>query len=510
MSKSQYRSQGGWIQGLVQGANNTVVNIFETGFQALSNVLEPVVKSLVPESVKSRPESAEIHSQYLIKKERLEIEKRRLENEIISDERLIHLKEKELELKDWFFAEKLKIIKTCHIESVQLKWQELQSNWDNLRLPWLLNREETQKQLFRSDVNFWILLSPPKIICNVQEFDSLGIQIEKKLRSLINQHYLIGHLIYPVGCRKIFSEPIEDQQAIHAREILSPLPTLTLQSAITNEDIYITLTCPVDETSSSQHPHDNQIDLPEWNWKSIKKSLETAGTSNEESISFIKELIIAFHVIVSFYFIDLYCIQIYPYHDIRLFHFLDTCASPGVLNQWAKPFKSSLLKIQKNEIERAKRVAKEESGKSEIDSARSATEDVSPAGVAILVAVGLAALLGFCTQPLFRQYAVNEESSIRSPGHISSSDPSGGTGQPSQPGGIKNGQIVIITPIGGDCQPLRESPDQYSSKIGCINAGKELIAVSDELQSGWVRVHGSANGVGWVFWEGLSIRRHIE
>lgn len=84
---------------------------------------------------------------------------------------------------------------------------------------------------------------------------------------------------------------------------------------------------------------------------------------------------------------------------------------------------------------------------------------------------------------------------------------SGGGGSnygPSEPGGIIRSQRVIVTPQGGNCQPLRKEPDDSSENLGCIWEGTELVAISDELQSGWIRVRGSANGIGWVFHHGVS------
>ena len=72
-----------------------------------------------------------------------------------------------------------------------------------------------------------------------------------------------------------------------------------------------------------------------------------------------------------------------------------------------------------------------------------------------------------------------------------------------QPNGIRNRYRVVVSTQSGNCQPLREAPNEGSRKIGCVLNGKELITTSPELQSGWVRVKGSANGEGWMFYHGL-------
>jgi hypothetical protein len=80
----------------------------------------------------------------------------------------------------------------------------------------------------------------------------------------------------------------------------------------------------------------------------------------------------------------------------------------------------------------------------------------------------------------------------------------GGTYGPSQPGGIVRSQRIVVTPRTGNCQPLRIEPTDESDLIGCVYAGTELTAISDELQNGWIRVQGSANGSGWMYYLGLS------
>lgn len=81
----------------------------------------------------------------------------------------------------------------------------------------------------------------------------------------------------------------------------------------------------------------------------------------------------------------------------------------------------------------------------------------------------------------------------------------GGSGQPLQPGGIQAGSPLTVTPRGGNCQPLRLQPTNKSQIIGCVNSGTALTATSDELKSGWIRVTGSANGDGWIWYDGVSI-----
>ena len=494
MSEPTYSSEGGWIQGLVQGANNTVVNIFHSGFQALSNVLEPVFKSFIAESVGNDPSLVKIQDQYLVASEQLRLERERLKYEISASDRHLELREQELNLKSWFFSSKLKVIQNCHDEAVKLRLQELQSNWDIQHLPFLLSREETQKQFFQRSEKFWVLLSPSKIICEIQDFRSLDVQIENRLENFVNEYYLSEQIPFPVGCRKIFKEPLEKQQAIHARELLYPVPTLTLQSTITDDEFYITITCPASIDSSYRSSFENQVTLPAWNWESIKQRLELQGKSSRDSIRHIKELIVAFHIVISLYFFDLYCLQIDPYHDLKLLRFLSESAFSEALHQWGEPYKKSLLEFRESVRQKNQQVPAcdaadpQENTTDHASYSNSFVDDTGGCIAPIAGAVALAMFLGFCSQiPSGTNPSQTEQDIILPNNALSGAGRRNARGTPG---------IIVVPPEGVN---LRGTPN--GQIVGKLYDGNRIVAFESDDSNQWLRVEAQDGSSGWVWSE---------
>jgi hypothetical protein len=487
LTEPNYSTQGKWIHGLVQGANNTVINIFHTGFNALASILNPAFRSMIPESARNDSNLRQVQDQYLLKQEELRIARTHLNHKMRSSEQIIEierkkveLQEKELNLKQWFFRDKLEMIWNCQKETVQLKLQEFQVSWDNYRLPFLISRDETKNLLLQESYRFWILLAPPKILCDVQDFRSLDIQIEHRLDGLVSKYYRSSGISYPVGCRKIFSEPIEKIQAIHARELLAPIPTLVLHSVVTDQEVFMTVTCPSDKSSTSHNASGNQVSLPSWNWELIRDALEQQGQSSRESIRSIKELIIAFHLVLSIYFLDLYCLSLDPYHSPKLFDFLNESDVPEALNNWVAPYQNSLRQIQEGLRQQRKTIR----DNSDSAYAGNFTNDwgYSPF---IAIGVGIMFLFAMCSQ----QSPQTNGDNTGTQSFIDQRQSSQAT----------SARIEVPTSTGYEGANLRSVPkDGNKFIIGQVKNGEQVAAYEVSPNGQWRRVKLSDGRSGWV------------
>jgi hypothetical protein len=354
-----YKNSSTAINGLIQGAYNTVNNIFHTGYDAVGNVTK-VIQKLIPDTVKNNTSLIDDQKEYKTSLERIKIERERLKHQAETDakflefrEKEIQLQEKELQLKELFLDRKLSLIQKYHEENIQLKLQEFQNHWDVHHLPFILSREETQKLFFPKSYTFWILLSPPKIENNIPEFQSLCTQLEDRINSTIKKYYYLGaSRLYPIGFRQIFDRPIEKIQAVHARELLTPVPTLILSSVVTEREVYMTLTLPNSTHSNNTEIDDQQISFPSWDWEEIKASLESTGQDSKVSIHNIKELIAIIHTILAIYSCDIYCLNIDPYHAPKFYDFLQDSDVPEKFHEWVAPFKTSLQQLQESSIKK--------------------------------------------------------------------------------------------------------------------------------------------------------------
>lgn len=364
-----------------------------------------------------------------------------------------------------------------------MKCSQFQANWDNYHLPFLLSRDETQKFFSQRSDKFWILLAPPRIRCDVADFSSLDTQIEHRLEYLVNKHYLSNRIPYPVGCRKIFRDPIERIQAIHASELLAPIPTLVLHSVVTDQEVFITVTCPRSTDPNYQNSPDNQISLPSWNWELIKDSLEQQGQSDKESIRCIKELIIAFHIVIAIYFLDLYCLNLDPYHQPKLFDFLKESDFPEALMHWVKPYHDSLLQIQEDVRPRRTLETARNNSTSYSNYTHTYSDD---GGCSPIIAIGIVIVLLFA----FLGHNLSKSGSS-----VNTSDRGNNSQQRAKSGVIQNSRP------GKNAASLRVAPDQNSKAITKLLNGTSVVLGEVNSDGTWQKVTTKDGKSGWVWAE---------
>jgi len=412
----------GWMNCLFK-AHNTINNIFHLSFETISQKLDSFFRNTLPESIQNNSTLIEVQTQYssdleLINQQRLNLEQSRLEYTIDSTERLIwirqrqiQLQQEEIALKNRFFNQKMNLIKECHDENVRLKLQEIQANWDALNLPLIFSREEAVDFVYQRIGNFCILLAPPKVPSYIQQFQHLAGDIDHEISNAVEKLFTEGEIHYPIRFYNLFKREILPVEAIRIRDILSPVPTLILSSEITDREVRISVTYP--SSSDSNIPHisrDNQIRLEPWDWKVIKAELEAQEITPEDSLFNIRKLIAFFHKILAVYFSDLYCLSIDPYHNPKLFALLDEVNLPDILQTCVHPYRSSLSTIQLR-IQEAERRRLEEIERRRKESEIRYQEQVQASykttsyssgdenwSQIVGVGIGLMLLLGFCSQ----------------------------------------------------------------------------------------------------------------
>jgi hypothetical protein len=471
-----YNNSSTWINGLVQGANNTVTQIFHTGYEAVAS-LTNFIRHLIPDSVQRDASLLAALNQYKTSLKRIDIEREKLKHIVRTDAKYIELREKEielqgreLELKRWFYNQKLSLIQKHHEESVQLKLQEFQNNWDVHRSFFSLSREDTQK-LFQTSGKFWILLSPPKIETSVPGFESLCTKVEHSINQTVSNYYLTASNIYPIGFRQIFDRPITAFEAVHTREFLAPVPTLILSSVVTEHEVYMTLTFPNPIDSYNDSSNDKQISLPSWNWEEMKVSLESTGKSSQDSIHAINSLIAIIHTILAVYFCDIYCLSIDPYHEPKLFDFLQNSGFSEAFQKLVEPYQTYLRQLQESLRRRL---------------SSSPNYDINFKTVAALIVLGIMFLLGMC----------NSNPSHNSP-EVAAVNKSKKIVKKSSKSGIPG--IIKANSSGYNAVVLRAAPSVKAKEVSKLLNGTDatLWEFSDDNQ--WRRVTTLNKLSGWVW-----------
>lgn len=391
-----------WMDCLVQ-ARHTVNKFFHISCNAISPKASSFLQNATPQLVENNPDLIKEQTQYLseltnISYRQLELTKSRTERMVSIKAEQVQLKKQEISLKSNFFNRKTNLIKECHEENIKLKLQEIEATWDSLHLPLIFNRNETINFVRDRVGNLCILLAPPKIPSYIQGFEHLVGDIDHEINDAITKFFVDNEVHYPIRFYRLFKRDILPPEATLIRDILSPVSTVIFSSEITDREVRIVITYPTSKNSvNSNISGDNQIRLEPWNWKNLQVELEHNGVSSEDSIFSIRKLISILHQVLAVYFSDLYCLSIDPYHDPKLFILLGTVNLPNTLSDWASPYRTSLLEIQKQLREREADINHHQ----EVNSYKNiGYSHESDWGFLQVIGVGIAILfgLGFCSQ----------------------------------------------------------------------------------------------------------------
>ncbi|MEM1002698.1 MAG: SH3 domain-containing protein [Bacteroidota bacterium] len=495
----------GWMNCLYK-VHHTVNNFFHVSFDAISQKINSFFNNVTPNSIQDDPQLIELQTQYSsellhVKEQELQLTQARLEYTVDATERMISIKQQELELatqkfelekfeasiKNRFFNRKINLIKECHEENIKLRSREIQANWDSLRLPLIFSREEAVDFIDKRFGNFCILLAPPKIPSYIKSFEHLAGDISYEINSAINSFFINNQVNYPIKFYTFFSRDILPAEAISIRNTLAPVQTLILSSEVTDREVRTCVTYPISlDSNSPNFTSDNQIQLEAWDWKDLQVKLESHNITSEDSIFSVRKLIAFFHKILAIYFSDLYCFSIDPYHDPKLFLFLESTDFPEILKEWVKPYRDSMAEIQSRikEIEREKFERRKQQPEVEYAEAPSTYESFTYSDDSdwewpqiVGIGIGLMFLLGFCSQ----------------------------VSQPRQVSQDRNTLVVPIEQPTGIIQAgseysganLRDAPN--GQKIGFLSNGTNIILGEINSDGTWQQVTAPNGQSGWVW-----------
>lgn len=448
-----------------------------------------------------------------IEHERLELAKIDSSRRVYVDNKLIELQEEEERLKrekfEWeklVAQENLRLIKNSQAIAREAQLKKLQSETDRHYLELQVSRDDIIEMLSQDDGKFVIIPSPPEILRDdLQAFKSLHAEIQAKLKVTIEKYYS-GMTKSVIGYRDIFDAPIKESKAEVVGRFIAPIPTLIFHSQVTHQKIiiYVTLTCPLVKKVSPQiQADDSQLDiedpqcymeiapqkflLPMWNWMNLKQEFESQGQDHDTSSQIILELISNIHLIVTLYFCDLYCLNIYPRHSPKLFTFLAEPDFPDSLRKWAEPLQSSLVVVQNQIEEELDRIGASETAKlRQSYGSRSDANLGDFSNVPVIASgIGLILMLAMCSQQSSQMTQDNttNQSAI----------------EQDQSSQATSARIEIPISTGYKVANLRSAPKNGDKFIiGQIRSGAQVTAYELSPDGQWRRVKLLDGRSGWV------------
>jgi hypothetical protein len=248
------------------------------------------------------------HEQQILKleREKLSIEKQKLE-----------FQQLELELQVEISAKRFELLREFQQENVDLKWQEIQINWDN-NDNWFstINRKESADILRKYANCLLILTSEPKISKdpNLDLFKGLDFELEmSNLGDFLKHSYPCRDVSHPVKhFNDYFEKPIGDIEVEQLHSILNKISTYVIYPDITTKKITFRI--------AFWGINGELENLPpiEWNWQETQKELIKQGKSAGESISDIRYSFVEIHKLITAFLIDSYYLYIDPLYEFTI------------------------------------------------------------------------------------------------------------------------------------------------------------------------------------------------
>ncbi|MBW4494838.1 MAG: 50S ribosome-binding GTPase [Oscillatoria princeps RMCB-10] len=290
-----------------------------------------------------------------LKKQALQLAKERLKQEgQVAEvqqqqvERVLQLRERELEILAEERAQRLQL-SYLHLQLVQenkareidLKLKEIQAEWDKENWSGLLSREEMRQILIegRQKHRLLMLVSPPDIK-GCPDFDSnLHKAVRSELKEFMEKYYPLHSDLCPVEFYgKFFKSSVFDTEVKQYERDLAPIPTVVIYSDVTNDKVYFHIhVWGLAEPVSMTFP---------WNWREERDKLEASeGKTRDESLRIIRDALVKSHQLLAAFLADLYYLEINPSHEIRLFQLDGDFPS-----EWIKSQFQELSRLQQEKI----------------------------------------------------------------------------------------------------------------------------------------------------------------
>ncbi len=407
-------------------------------------------------------------------------------------ERIIQLQNDRFSWEKAVIEENLRLIRNFQNATLEQKRGELQMQADMHYLPLQARREDVLELLYQESGKFVIIPSSPKVTSDLQVFQALNREVSYELRDSIKKYYASGEVMSPIGYKDIFKGSIEDSHASIVGKFLSPIPTLIFQSEITYQKVFIwvTVTCPVMQSVEMQNlGNDCPLEIRQelfhlepLNWMSLRKELESQVQDPEVINQNVLDLIASIHTVVAISFSDLYCLNLNPCHNPKLFDFLEESKFSDILKVWTEPLQNSLRDAQKRIQEELSRLNEPKIEQSRQTYSPSYT-NFDDFGYAPLIACGLGIMFLFA---MCSQQSLNTNPATSSEQNL-----------PEQSQG-RFGVIQVNRP-GENAANLRSTPN--GKVIGVLRNNTRVVLGEVTIDGQWQQISTQDGKVGWVWAE---------
>lgn len=237
------------------------------------------------------------------------------------------LRTKELQLLEQGLAAKqelgrqyLELVRQKEAQTIELKQQELQAQWDEQKWAGLLSRQEMHTILRGQEQRHRLLLivAQPAISQDVPPTirENLPLELPSELKAFVEEQYPTGDALCPVQFfGKFFEKPIFDTEVKKLDALLRPLPAAILYSNITDDKVFLHLSF----SGGDEGGDEPLTETLAWNWEEQQAALVKAGQTERVALRQVRRAIVEMHQFLAAFLADLYYLSVNPLHEPRLY-----------------------------------------------------------------------------------------------------------------------------------------------------------------------------------------------
>ncbi|MDJ0677164.1 MAG: tetratricopeptide repeat protein [Calothrix sp. MO_167.B42] len=280
-----------------------------------------------PASKKNNLQEEEI--KYYKRKEKREQELKELQERIEQGKAerelgFLELQKKELELKKEEAEDRRKIsalhrelLQEIQQKDIQIKLEEIQTNWEKDNWFSKLSRRETE-QILQEYGQYLLILTSPLSIAKDNSLTSLrNLDFDLEMRTVgdfLEKYYSPQDQLHPLRFYSdYFQEPIGAIDLDRLHSVLAPIATYIFYTDIRVDAVTFRVGhWRLPDSKASKFP------AIEWNWKEVKQELITQDKTEEEALEIIRKIIIETHKLLAAFCADLYFLSLNPYYEPKL------------------------------------------------------------------------------------------------------------------------------------------------------------------------------------------------
>lgn len=250
-----------------------------------------------------------------------------------------------MQLQSEFSQQLFELLSEWQANQIHNQVHEIRPIFEKKNLATIFSQEETFHILEKRQKKYrlLVLVSPPNVSRNCPSSfqHDLPIELAEKLKFFLHNDYSVNSELCPVEFYSdYFMRSINDADVLQLQQILAPVPTVVMDSKITDYEVYFNV--------NFWHPQNNNITkicMSAWNWEEVNEALQAADYDEIRAIRTIRQIIVTIHQLLAAFITDWYYLHLSHIYEPQLFHLESELALGRWSSDLLRPYIDTLKDI---------------------------------------------------------------------------------------------------------------------------------------------------------------------